>query len=98
MWIWMLCTTVMLGAVFGGIEAVFFGYFMAKDVFGKIASEGILFSFVGVIMLADMVTILRIPDNVVVIIITFTLGIAFSGYIAFMIIANVERLEEKLNE
>lgn len=62
---------------------------MAKNVFGKIAAEGILFSFTGLIMLTGMVTILRIPDNVVVIIITFTLGIAFSGYIAFMIIANV---------
>ena len=98
MWIWMLCTIVMLGAVFGGIEAVFFGFYMAKNVFSKITAEGILFSFIGLIMLTGMVTILRIPDNVVVIVVTFILGIAFSGYIAFMIIANVEKLGEKLNE
>ena len=98
MWIWMLCTIVMLGAVFGGIEAVFFGFYMGKDVFGKIAAEGILFSFIGLIMLTGLITILRIPDNVIVIIATFVLGIVFSGYIAFMIIANVEKLEEKLNE
>lgn len=97
MWIWMLCTTVILGAVFGGIEAVFFGFYMVKDVFGKITAEGTLFSFIGLIMLTGMVTILRIPDNVIVIIVTFVLGISFSGYIAFMIIANVEKLEEKLN-
>lgn len=94
----MLCTTVMLGAVFGGIEAIFFGFYMTKDVFGKIAAEGTLFSFIGLIMLTGMVTILRIPDNVIVIIVTFVLGIAFSGYIAFMIISNVEKLEEKLDE
>lgn len=54
MWIWMLCTTVMLGAVFGGIEAVFFGFYMAKNVFSKIAAEGILFSFV--LTLLDRIT------------------------------------------
>lgn len=42
MWIWMLCTIVMLGAVFGGIEAVFFGFYMGKDVFDKIAAEVVL--------------------------------------------------------
>ena len=65
---------------------------MGKDVFGKIAAEGILFSFTGLIMLTGMFTILRIPDNVIVIIATFVLGISFSGYIACMIIANVEKL------